>query len=101
MKLLQRVLFFSKVRPPICAAVHAVLLSKKHGRSTEEARKKHRKGRHAPLLLLHKQAHDKRGIAESLHAQITRARLLVRWAYFREKYHNSRKYAHLPLLGAT
>ena len=27
------------------------------------------------LLLLHKQVHDKRGIAESLHAQITRARL--------------------------
>ena len=30
-----------------------------------------------------------RGIAESLHAQITRARLsvCVRWAYFGEKYH--------------
>ena len=27
------------------------------------------------LLLLHKQVHDKRGIAESLHAQMTRARL--------------------------
>ena len=31
-------------------------------------------GRHH-LLLLSKQAHDKRGIAESLHAQITRPRL--------------------------
>ena len=31
-------------------------------------------GRHH-LLLLRKQVHDKRGIAESLHAQITRARL--------------------------
>ena len=31
-------------------------------------------GRHH-LLLLRKQAHDKRGIEESLHAQITRARL--------------------------
>ena len=37
--------------------------------------KKQHEGRHAPLLLLHKQVHDKRGIAESLHAQITRARL--------------------------
>ena len=51
-------------------------------------------GRHN-LLLLHKQAHDKRGITESLHAQS------VRWAYFQEKYHNSRKYTHPPLLGAT
>ena len=31
-------------------------------------------GRHY-FLLLHNQAHDKRGIAESLHAYITRARL--------------------------
>ena len=43
----------------------------------QEAPKKQqqREGRHAPLLLLRKQAHDKRGIAESLHAQITRTRL--------------------------
>ena len=41
----------------------------------QEAPKKQHEGRHAPLLLLRKQAHDKRGIAESLHAQITRARL--------------------------
>ena len=41
----------------------------------QEAPKRQHEGRHAPLLLLHKQAHDKRGIAESLHAQITRARL--------------------------
>ena len=49
---------------------------------------------------LHKQVHDKRGIAESLQAYITRARLTelrVRWVYFQEKYHNSRKYAHPPL----
>ena len=36
---------------------------------------KQQEGRHEPLLLLHKQAHDKRDIAESLHVQITRARL--------------------------
>ena len=52
------------VLPPIYAAVHAVMLSKKQ-----------HKGRHVPLLSLPKQAHDKRSIAESLHAQITRARL--------------------------
>ena len=57
--------FLSKVRPPIYAAVHAVMLSKKHQRSSSKA------DMHAPL---HKQAHDKRGIAEPLHAQITRAR---------------------------
>ena len=33
-------------------------------------------GRHH-LLLLRKQAHDKRGIEESLHVQITRARVTV------------------------
>ena len=31
----------------------------------------------------------KKGIAESMHAYITRARLRERWAYFWEKYHNS------------
>ena len=36
----------------------------------QEAPKKQCEGRHAPLLLLCKQAHDKRGIAESLHPQI-------------------------------
>ena len=67
-------------------------------------------GRHH-MLLLHKQEHDKRGIAESLHVYINKARLTrvrwvyyvyinkarlthVRWAYFREKYHYTRKYAH-------
>ena len=81
--------FLSKVCPPIHAAVNAVMLIK------QEALKKQQKGRHGPLLLLRKQVHDKRGIAESLHAQITRARLTwcVRRAYFREKYHN----AHSPL----
>ena len=34
-------------------------------------------GRHQHLLLLHKQAHDKRGIAESLQVYITSARLTV------------------------
>ena len=41
----------------------------------QEAPQKQHEGRHPPLLLLRKQAHDKRGIAESLHVQITRARL--------------------------
>ena len=69
--------FLSKVRPPIYAAVHAVMLSKKHRRSsTTQEEGLTNEGRHN-LLLLHKQAHDKRGIAESLHAQITRARLTV------------------------
>ena len=53
-------------------------------------------GRHH-WLLLHKQVHDKRGIAESLHAQITRARLTVcEVGIFREKYNSSRKCAHAP-----
>ena len=54
------------------------------------------------ILLLHKQAHDKTGISESLHAYINRARLIlhVGWAYFQEKYHNSRKYTHPPSLGS-
>ena len=44
-----------------------------------------------------------RGIAGSLYGQITTAKLTVCevgvHVYFREKYHNSRKYAHL--LGTT
>ena len=52
----------------------------------------------APLLLLHKQVHDKRGIAESLHAQITRARLTAcEVGLFQEKYHHYWKYTHPPL----
>ena len=42
------------------------------------------------LLLLHKQAHNKRSIAESLHAYITTARLTVcELGVFSDKYHNS------------
>ena len=67
--------FLSKVRPPIFATVHAVMLSKKHRRSsTVQGKELTNEGRH-DLLLLHKHAHDKRGIAKSLHVQITRARL--------------------------
>ena len=43
-----------------------------------------------------KQAHDKRDIAESLHAQITRARLTAC-----EVGVFSREISHPPLLGAT
>ena len=88
----------SKVCPPNCAAVHAVTSSKKHWRSsTVQEEGLTNEGRHH-LLLLHKQVHDKRGIAELLHAQITRARLTVcEVGIFREKYNNSQKYAHAPL----
>ena len=61
--------------PTIYAAVYAVMLSKKHLRSsTVQEEGLTNEGRHH-LLLLHKQECDKRGIEESLHAQVTRARL--------------------------
>ena len=63
--------FLSKVHPPIYPAVHAVMLSKKHRRSSTKA------DMHHCCYCVSKQAHDKGGIAESLHAQITRARLTV------------------------
>ena len=67
--------FLSKVRLPIYATVHAVMLSKKHRRSsTVQEKGLTNEGRHH-LLLLHNQAHNKRGIAESLHVYITRAGL--------------------------
>ena len=51
------------------------MLSKKHRRSsTVQGEGLTNEGRHN-LLLLHEQVHDKRGIAESLHTYITRARL--------------------------
>ena len=43
--------------------------------------------------------YDNRGIAKSLHAYITRARLTA--CEVGVKYHNSRKYAHSPLWRAT
>ena len=61
----------TKVHPPNCAAVDAVMLSKKQRRSsTVQEEGLTNESRHH-LLLLHKQARDKRDIAESLHAQIT------------------------------
>ena len=64
----------SKVCSPNCAAVHVVMLSKKQRRSsTVQEEGLTNGGRHH--LLLHKEAHDKRGIVESLHVRITRARL--------------------------
>ena len=73
--------FLSKVHPPIYmyATVHLVKLIKKHWRSSivqEEGLTN--KGRHH-LLLLHKQAHDKRGIAELQHVYINRAKLIASW----------------------
>ena len=65
--------FVWKVHLPIYAGVHAVMLSKKHGRSsTLQVEGLTNEGKHH-LLLLHNQAHDKRGIAELLHVHITRA----------------------------
>ena len=49
------------------------------------------KGKHH-LLILHKQAHDKRSIAELMHAYIIRTRvdqLYLMWVCFWEKYNNS------------
>ena len=66
------VAFLLKVHPPIYATVHAVML----------ASKKQHEGR--PLLLLRKQAHDKTGIAESLHVKITKARLTACEVFSRE-----------------
>jgi len=64
-------IFLSKVRPPIYAIVHAVMLSKKHQRSsTVQEEGLTNEDRHH----LHKQAHEK-SIAESLQAYINRARL--------------------------
>ena len=65
--------FLSKVCP--CTTVHAVMLSKNHQRSsTVQEEGLTIEGRHN-LLLLYKQVHEKRGIAESQHAYINRARL--------------------------
>ena len=58
------------------------MLSKKHWRSsTVQEEGLENEGKHH-LLLLHKQAHDKRGIAESLHVVI----------------YNSQKYSPPPLI---
>ena len=70
MKLFQRVLF-SRNDVPIYAEVHAVMLSKKHRRSsTVQEDGVTNEGRHHLLFILHEQAHDKRGIAEPLHVYI-------------------------------
>ena len=77
----------SKIRPPPsfkwscckgCFSLESTPTHLCHSTSCyakQEAPKKQLEGRHAPLLLLRKQVHDKSGIAESLHVQITRARL--------------------------
>ena len=61
--------FLSKIHPPIYAAVHAVMLSKKHQRSStvgEEGLTN--EGRHQ-LMLLHKQVDEKRQITACIHKQ--------------------------------
>ena len=58
--------------------MHAVMLGKKHQRiSTVQEEGLTIEGRYLLLLL-----QNKRGIEESLHAYIKRARLCVRWTYF-------------------
>ena len=60
--------FLSKVRSPIYAAVHAVMLSKKHRRSSSSKKA----GVHHWCYCVSKSM-TKRGIAKTLHAQLTRA----------------------------
>ena len=56
-----------------------------------------KEGRHS-LLSLHKQVHDKRGIAESQHEYISMARLTACEVGVFLKYHNYQNYAHLHLV---
>ena len=95
MKLLQRMLFAWKYALPIYAVVHAVMLNKKHWRSTtvqEEADQGTNKWRQISFAILYKQALDQRSIAESLHAYINRATLAACEAsiFFREISHFSK-----------
>ena len=74
--------FLSEVRPPIKVIVQAVMSSKKHQRSgaTQEEGLTN-EGRHH-LLLLYKQAHDKRSIAEhSLVLRLSPSRRGWEWGY--------------------
>ena len=66
------VAFLSQKYTPIYfCAVHAVMLHKKHQRSsTVQEEWLTNEGRY-DLMLLYKQAHDKRGITASLHAYTT------------------------------
>ena len=58
-KIVAKGAFLSKIYPPIYAVVHAVMLGKKHQRSsTVEEKELTNEGRHH-LLLLYKQVHDK------------------------------------------
>ena len=71
MKLLERVLFSWKYALHLCCSACCCV-------KQEATKKQHWGGRHHLLLLrkqASKQAHGKRDIAESLHVQITRARL--------------------------
>ena len=75
--LFQRVLFSQK--HTYLLMPQYTWLCKKHRRSISvQEEGLMNKGRYH-LLLLHRQGHDKRGIAKSLHAYINRARLHVRW----------------------
>ena len=58
--------FLSKVRPPIYAAVHAVMLSKKQQRTSSSKKA----GMHHQCYCVSKSM-TKRGMAETMHAQLT------------------------------
>ena len=75
--------FLPKVCPPVYATVNAVIYVKQEAQEKQYCERGGltNEGLHN-LLLLYKQAHDKRGIAESLHAHMNRTRLCVMWAYF-------------------
>ena len=96
--------FLTKICPPIYAAVHAVMLSKKHRRSStvQEEGLYVMKADTICCNCVSKQAHDKRGIEESLHAQITRARLTAcEVGVFSREISQPLKIHPPPLLGAT
>ena len=72
------------------------MLGEKHKRSsTVQEEELTIEGRHH-LLLLHKQTHDKKSIAESLYAHTNKARLTARLTACEVGifYHNSRNYTH-------
>ena len=89
-------MIFLKISSPIYAVLHPVTLGEKHKRSsTVQEEELTIEGRHH-LLLLHKQTHDKKSIAESLYVHTNKARLTARLTACEVGifYHNSRNYTH-------
>ena len=70
-------MLFLESKRPICDAVHAVM-SKKHPKSSTTAQEEGLANEDRDhLLLMNKQPHDKRSIAESLPAYVNRVRSTV------------------------